>query len=881
MFKKDRETKLILLFVVSIFIIFLAIPTTMLLFKSFQSNKSIGLGNYLEILTSEVFIQSLKNSFLVSSCSALITTLIAFLLSYTVNNTNLNENIKKIITAVATLPMLLPTITYGFAIIYSFGKQGLITKILGFQPFELYGFNGLVLGYSIYTLPISFMLINNTFKYIDKRFAVVSKMMGDNSLKTFYITIFRPLVGTLAAVFIQAFFLSFTDFGIPASVGGSFDVVATTLYNHMLGSIPNFNNGAVIAMVMLIPSIIGIAALNYLEKYNFRYNKISKVELKKNNIRDYGLGFVSMIIILGITSIFVVIFVVPFVKSWPYDVTFTMGNFKNILANSNLTVVYANSLKIAIATAIIGTLIAYGAALVTSRSEIDKKYKSIIESIALVTNTIPGMILGIAFLVSFSGTSLQNTFIIIILSNIIHFFSTPYLMMKNSLSKMNRSWETTAMLMGDSWIKTIIRVVTPNVKGTILEVFSYYFINSMVTISAVIFITGARTMVITTKIKELQHYAKFDEIFVLSLLIFFTNLFAKIIFTRLSKMGSRETKKVGKEGNISMKKLVKSFVGLSLSVTMMAGMIGCSSTGGSDEGKVVIYSNADEEAMKAIKNSLDNNGYENKYIIQSLGTSELGGKLIAEGKNIEADLITMSSYYIDTAQEEQGMFKDLSFDYKTLGENPKYYAPITSQEGSIIVNTKVLEEHNLEAPKSIKDLSDKKYEGLISIPDITGSSTGWLLVQDIISEYGEKEGKEILTKIIENVGPHLESSGSAPIKKLRAGEVGVAFGLRHQAVKDKEEGLPIDYRDPIEGNFELTESVAVINKGDNTNPLAMEMAECIIKNGRSEIMKTYPNALYEGEEVDSNKASAYPKKFSEKLTVDLLKKHQEFSESCK
>ena len=40
-------------------------------------------------------------------------------------------------------------------------------------------------------------------------------------------------------------------------------------------------------------------------------------------------------------------------------------------------------------------------------------------------------------------------------------------MFKNSLSKMNSSWETTAMLMGDSWIKTIIRIVTPNSFSTI------------------------------------------------------------------------------------------------------------------------------------------------------------------------------------------------------------------------------------------------------------------------------------------------------------------------------------------------------------------------------------------------------------------------------
>ena len=73
-----------------------------------------------------------------------------------------------------------------------------------------------------------------------------------------------------------------------------------------------------------------------------------------------------------------------------------------------------------------------------------------IESIALVTNTIPGMVIGIAFLFAFSGTPLQNTFFLIVICNVVHFFSTPYLMMKSTLTKMNASWETTALLMGDT-----------------------------------------------------------------------------------------------------------------------------------------------------------------------------------------------------------------------------------------------------------------------------------------------------------------------------------------------------------------------------------------------------------------------------------------------
>ena len=75
--------------------------------------------------------------------------------------------------------MYLPTITYGFAIIYSFGKQGLLTRLLGRQVFDIYGIGGLLVGYVIYTIPVAFLLIQNTMSFVDKKALVVSKVMGD------------------------------------------------------------------------------------------------------------------------------------------------------------------------------------------------------------------------------------------------------------------------------------------------------------------------------------------------------------------------------------------------------------------------------------------------------------------------------------------------------------------------------------------------------------------------------------------------------------------------------------------------------------------------------------------------------------------------------
>lgn len=340
---------------------------------------------------------------------------------------------------------------------------------------------------------------------------------------------------------------------------------------------------------------------------------------------------------------------------------------------------------------------------------------------------------------------------------------------------------------------------------------------------------------------------------------------------------------------MQFKKFLRGAAALTLTGALALSMTACNSSasgegasaGGTSAGQAVIYTNADDEAVTAFKNALDSNGYKDKYVIQSFGTSELGGKLMAEGTNLEADIITMSSYYVDSAQEKNKMFQDLSdVQAKPLEEVPSYRAQTTCQEGAIFYNTEVLQQSNLPVPASLKDLADPKYKDMISVPDITGSSTAWLMVQAVIDAYGEDEGKSILTGIYKNAGPHLEQSGSAPLKGVRAGEVAVGFGLRHQAVADKASGLPIDFVDPTEGNFSLTESVAVLDKGDKTNPDAQKMAAVLIDKGRAELLKTYPNPLYEGEAAAAN-ASKYPKKFGEPLTVSLLEKHQAISEACK
>lgn len=532
MFKEIRNKQMRAAFYVVLlfFLVFIFIPAVVLLRNAFTLNSgAFTFRNVASVFAGGKLQTAFSHSVNVSLLSAFITTVLAFVLAYTVNFTNIPVWAKKTLRTLAVFPMLIPTITYGFAIIYSFGKNGLLTRLIGRQFFDFYGFKGLIFGYVIYTFPISFTLLTNTMAYIDRRYIVVCRLMGDSRLRSFFTAVIQPLLGTIAVSVVQSFFLAFTDFGIPASIGGRYTVVAGLLYNTMLGSLPDFHQGSVIALCMLLPSIVSILLLNYLQRFNVRYNKIAINDNQPDIVRDIIWSFLSVVICVLILSSFVVVFVAPFVAEWPYNNAFTVRHIVSVFNDAALLRVFKNSLVMSFLTALFGTLLVYASALVSARNKGLIHGTKIIEAIAQVSNTIPGMVLGISFLLAFRKTPLHNTLAILVCCNLVHFFATPYLMMKASLDKMNISWETTARILGDNWIKTVARIITPNVIRTQLEIFCYLFINGMVTVSAVVFLAGARTMVITTKIQELQHFAKFNEIFILSLLILVVNLAIKTV----------------------------------------------------------------------------------------------------------------------------------------------------------------------------------------------------------------------------------------------------------------------------------------------------------------------------------------------------------------
>ena len=474
---------------------------------------------FSELLSSDTFKLSMSNSLTVTSIATVISIVIAYILAYAINRANIKH--KSLLKILLTLPMLIPSISHGLGLINLFGANGLISRVL---HFNIVGPVGVVIGSILYSFPVAFLMLSDGFNYVDNTMYDNAKVLGMNRWQTFKEITFcylkKPFFSSVFAVFT----LIFTDYGVPLAVGGNFTTLPVFLYKQVIGLL-DFSRGTMIGLFLLIPAFISFIFDNVSRDYSSGdYNK--KYRISKNNIRDVLLKIFVYFIIICVLVIIGSFIYYAFVDNPVLDKSLSLKHF-NYVINDKLFMVLTNSLVIAILTSIIGTIIAYLVAYLTAR--IKGKLSKIAHILAIISLAIPGIVLGLSYTISFKNTPIYNTYIILILVNIIHFIASPYLMAYNALLKVNSNYEVVAKTCNISSFRIIKDVIVPCTKSTIREMFAYFFVNSMITISAVSFLFTTKTMPMSLLINKYEEDFLLGEAAIISLIILTINIIIKLI----------------------------------------------------------------------------------------------------------------------------------------------------------------------------------------------------------------------------------------------------------------------------------------------------------------------------------------------------------------
>ena len=540
--KKSRDDYLtiLLISVTAIYmLIALAFPMYAILSKGLQNKDGefIGFENYINYFESPALVYSIYNSLFVAITTTFITVTLAFVFAYALTRSCMIG--KTVFRSIAMIPILLPSLLAGIALVYLFGNQGIIKELL--FGYKIYGPIGIIIAEVFYTFPHALLIIIIALSIADARLYEAATVLRSKPIRTFFtITIPSAKYGLISAIFV-VFTLVITDFGIPKVIGGQFNVLAVDVYKQVVGQ-QNFEMGAVVSVVLIIPAVIAFIVDRIVQRKQVAILTSRSVvyEPKKNRNFDLVMLIYCCLISFFIFTILGMCFFASFVTFWPYNMSLSLDNYQFDLMDGGGWDSYYNSIRMACYTAVFGTIIVFSGAYFVEKSRGLKKGRSILHFLSMIPMAIPGMVLGLAYIFFFNHPNnplnfLYGTMAILVICTITHFYTVSHLTALTALKQIDNEFEHVGSSLKQPFYKTFFQVTLPISLPAIFEIAIYFFVNAMTTVSAVVFIYSFNTHLASVAVLNMDDQGDIAAAAAMGMMIFYTNVSVRVAYVLLTK----------------------------------------------------------------------------------------------------------------------------------------------------------------------------------------------------------------------------------------------------------------------------------------------------------------------------------------------------------
>lgn len=464
---------------------------------------SYGFGNYAEVLSSKGFWRATQHSMTMGVATTVVSVFLGFIIAHGLHRCAFRG--KWLIRGVIVLPLLAPSLVQALGLIFLLGRNGLVSRAIGME-LDIYGFWGLLIANTLYALPQAVMIIGASLVLLDARTYEAAEVMGAKPIRQFrdltLPAIFFALLNSAFVVFI----ITITDFGNAAVIGGDYSVLATEIYTQVIG-LRNFNMGAVVGIMLLLPTVVSY----YIERQSMKRQQgrhatnVQKFVPSFYPNRDIPMAAACFAVVAMILSVIGVVIYASFVKLWPYNHDLTFKHFDITLAGG-----YASlwiTIAISLGAAAGGTVLIFIMAL--GLRKLSGGLAQAVQVLAAMPAAVPGIVLGLAYILTFNSTAtplylLYGTATLIAVINFYHYHTQAFLTVMTGFRQFPTALEEAATTLGAGFGRTAITVVAPFVAPMLIAVFFFLFMRSMVTLSAVVFLTTAKLDVAAVTIMRLD-----------------------------------------------------------------------------------------------------------------------------------------------------------------------------------------------------------------------------------------------------------------------------------------------------------------------------------------------------------------------------------------
>jgi iron(III) transport system permease protein len=523
----------------------LALPLGLMLAKSLQGPKEefVGLANYVRYFSTPALFQSIGNSLWVSILSTLITVPLAFVYAYALTRSRMP--FRGFFKTVALVPILVPSLLPGLALVYLFGNQGLLKGAL--LGHSIYGPIGIVMAEVFTTFPHALLIILAALALADARLYEAAVALRASRPKIFWtVTLPGARYGLISATFV-VFTTVVTDFGAPKVIGGQYNVLATDVYKQVIGQ-QNFQMGAVVSVILLVPAIFAFMVDRMVRRRQVALLSARAVPYEPKPQRLFDLLMLGYCVVTGlaILSIVAISQFAAVVKFFPYNLTLTTAHYDFDQKGGGGWASYYNSIRLAFLTGVIGTVVVFAGAYLVEKARGFALGRGIFHFLAMLPMAVPGLVLGLAYIFFFNAPAnplnvLYRTMAILVINTIVHFYTVGHLTALTALRQMDPEFETVSASLKQPFYRTFWRVTVPVCLPSTLDIAIYMFVNAMTTVSGVVFIYGPKTELASISVLNMDDTGEIASAAAMAMMIFYTNVAARMLHLLLARWLTRRT----------------------------------------------------------------------------------------------------------------------------------------------------------------------------------------------------------------------------------------------------------------------------------------------------------------------------------------------------
>ena len=487
-----------------------------------------GLGNFVRYATEPGLAIAAWNSVALSATATVLAIIIAYPLAYGLHRSCMP--FKGLFRAIVMLPLLAPSLLPAIGLIYLFGTQGVLKSLLMGE--QLYGPVGIVMGSVLYALPHAVLILSAGLAASDARLYEAARALRAGPWRQFLaITLPFSRYAIISAASV-VFVLVFTDFGIPTVVGGSTNVLATDIYKLVIGRF-DFELGAVVGVLLLTPAVAayGIDVLARRAQRTTLSGKSVPVTPQPSALRDGALTAFATLVSLAVIGVIGMAVFGSLVKFWPYNLSLDVKNYARVFAAGDDGRALVASLWLAGFTAFFGSVIVALTGWLVARKVGAAIPTQLVQGLAMLPVAVPGLVLGLGYIFFFNAPSnplnpLFGTLTLMVVCTIAHFYTVPHLMVVGTLMRTDPEIDMAARALQSTPAGTARRIHLPMLLPTLIDVFGYFFVNAMTTVSALIFLFTANSRVGAIAVVNLLEGSRYGQAAALAVLIMLISIVA-------------------------------------------------------------------------------------------------------------------------------------------------------------------------------------------------------------------------------------------------------------------------------------------------------------------------------------------------------------------